>query len=170
MVQNISSNSNITNINTHHFDKVKKEHITALAKEIKKVTNSHKQITTSRGTTGKFEVTLHNDRSLKNVSQQLAHCVIQAENGRKKIQSEEYKTHYNENKAKLKKLEKLSLKASKLKGKIDKQLAKYYQDNREAARIWKENNDSKLLQRENAKKAQRREDARKGVFPGGMVK
>lgn len=160
MVQNISSNSNITHINTNHFDKVKKEHITALAKEIKKVINSHKQITSHREVTGKFEVKYSNAGQLKQLSEQLIGIEKQAANGHSKIDSKEYKLNYNKNKAKLKKLKELSSKASKIKGKIDKQLAKYYQGNREAARLWKEKNDTKLLQRENAKMAQRREDAR----------
>lgn len=170
MVQNISGKLNLNYINDNPLDKVKKENITALAKQIKNVKNSYNQLKSNRAITGKFEVNYFNEGQLKNISRQLTGLREQAQIGYKKINSDQYQEKYNHNKAKLKQLEKLFIKANKLKAEIDKKLSNYNNENRLTEISWKYKNNPDELKIQQDQLNQKRIDALKGDFQGGMVK
>lgn len=170
MVQNIPGNFTITTISNNRAEKVKQEHLTNLAKDLKKVSNSYKEIKSHRGITGKFEVNHSNAGKLNSLSGQLDEVKQQAKNGFHKIKSAQYKQSYNENKAKLAKLKNLYLKANNLKTKIDEKITEYKKIQQQSADAWKKHNDPEHIKQAWEAREQRRDDARKDISPGGMIK
>lgn len=170
MTQSISGNPRVTYINDNNISKVRDKDITFLGKKIEKVKNSYQKLKSNRSVTGRFEVNYSNIGQIKTFSDKLIGFKKEAVTNFNHIKKDEYKEKYRQNKRKLNTLKSLHSKAYNLKIKIDEKIKEFERKQHDADIAWKNSNDPALLKREDDKKAQRQEDARKGNFSGGMIK
>lgn len=167
MLNGISSNL-VNHTNNTPFEKVKQADIKNLAKELKTVSNSYKNLLSAVSITRRFEVNPFNKVKLANVYKQLTNVSNQAKDKKATMDAPNYL--FNHKQSKLNQLEKLRTQANKLKLEISKRLNDYNNQTVQSNKQWEEQNDPKKILARQQQQAQRSQDKKNDVFNGGMVK